>query len=51
MSRKYKFRDNAKLYFISFSVVNWIDVFIRNEYKYELLNSWKYCIENKGLEV
>ena len=51
MSRKYKFRDNEKLYFISFAVVNWIDVFVRNEYKYELLESWKYCIENKGLEV
>jgi putative transposase len=51
MSRKYKFWDNEKLYFISFSVVYWIDVFIRNEYKYELVNSWKYCIANKGLEV
>ncbi len=51
MSRKYKFRDNEKLYFISFAVVHWIDVFIRNEYKYELVDSWKYCIENKGLEV
>src|SRR5690349_20531110 len=51
MSRKYKFWDSEKLYFISFAVVNWIDVFIRNEYKYELVNSWKYCIENKGLEV
>ena len=51
MSRKYKFKDNEKLYFISFSVVYWIDVFIRNEYKYELIDSWKYCIGNKGLEV
>jgi REP element-mobilizing transposase RayT len=51
MSRKYKFRDNENLYFISFAVINWIDVFIRNEYKYELVNSWKFCIENKGLEV
>jgi len=51
MSRKYKFRDNEKLYFISFAVVYWIDVFIRNEYKYELIESWKYCMENKGLEV
>jgi putative transposase len=51
MSRKYKFRDNEKLYFISFAVVYWIDVFIRNEYKYEMVESWKYCIEKKGLEV
>lgn len=33
MSRKYKFTDNDKLYFVSFAVINWIDLFIRNEYK------------------
>ena len=33
MSRNYKIRDQEKLYFISFATVNWIDVFIRREYK------------------
>ena len=51
MSRKYKFKDNDKLYFISYSVVNWIDVFIRNEYKHELIKSWEYCRQKKGLEI
>jgi putative transposase len=51
MSRKYKFRNQEKLYFVSFSVVYWIDVFIRNEYKDELIESLKYCIEKKGLEL
>ena len=51
MSRKYKFSDNSKLYFISFSVVYWIDVFIRNEYRDILLDSWRYCAQHKGLEV
>jgi putative transposase len=51
MSRKYKFTDSNKLYFISFGVINWIDVFIRNEYKDELIKSWEYCKEKKGLEV
>ena len=51
MSRKYKFFDPQGLYFISFAVINWIDVFIRNEYKDIILKSWKYCIENKGLEI
>jgi len=32
MSRKYKFHDNDKLYFISFATVHWIDVFVREEY-------------------
>jgi len=42
MSRKYKFSDNDKLYFISFAVVYWVDLFIRKEYKDILLESWKY---------
>jgi len=33
MSFKYKFQDQEKLYFVSFSVGYWIDVFTRNEYK------------------
>ncbi len=51
MSRKYKFRDNDKLYFVSFAVINWIDLFIRNEYKDILLKSFEHCIRKKGLEL
>jgi putative transposase len=51
MSRKYKFGDNDKLYFISFAVVYWIDLFIRKEYKDILPESWKYCQEGKDLEI
>ena len=51
MSRKYKFFDNDKLYFISYAVVNWIDIFIREQYKEVLIDSWNYCIKNKGLEI
>ena len=50
MSRKYKFHDSDKLFFISFAVVYWIDVFIREEYKEIILESWKYCQREKGLE-
>ena len=51
MSTKYKFLDQSKLYFISFSVVYWIDVFIRNEYRDMLLNCLRYCQKEKGLEI
>jgi len=51
VSRKYKFADKESLYFISFAVVYWIDIFIRNEYKEVLLKSWKFCMEKKGLEI
>ena len=51
MSTKYKFRDQEQLYFVSFSVVCWIDLFVRNEYKEIILDSWKHCQANKGLEI
>lgn len=51
MSRKYKIRDQDKLYFVTFTVIHWLDVFIRREYKDILLESFRYCQKNKGLEV
>jgi len=51
MSRKYKFQDQDKLYFVSFAVVYWIDLFIRSEYKNILLDSWNHCITHKGMEL
>ena len=51
MSRKYKFHDNDKLYFISFATVYWIDVFTREEYFQVIIESWKHCQEKKGLEI
>jgi putative transposase len=51
MSRKYKFHDSGKRYFVSFAVVYWIDLFIRQEYKNIVLESWRFCINNKGMEL
>ena len=51
MSRKYKIRDQQKLYFVTFTVIHWIDVFIRNEYRLIVVDSLKFCQANKGLEI
>lgn len=51
VSRKYKFHDQDKLYFISFATVHWIDVFVREEYNKIIIESWKHCQEKKGLEI
>ena len=51
MSTKYKFNDQSQLYFITFAVVGWIDLFIRNEYRQVLLDSWRYCQQHKGLQI
>jgi len=51
MSRKYKFHNQDKPYFVTFATVNWIDVFTRRIYKDILINCINYCIQNKGLIV
>ena len=43
MSRNYKFHNAEVLSFVSFAVVEWLDVFTRNEYKDILLESLSFC--------
>lgn len=45
----YKIRDKEGIHFITFAVVEWIDVFTRREYSDILLNSIKHCQQEKGL--
>ena len=51
MSIKYKFANPEAIYFVTFAVVGWIDVFTRNVYKDLLLDSFRYCIKEKGLSI
>ncbi len=51
MSRNYKFHNQEFPYFVTFTVVNWIDVFTRREYKDIIVYSLNYCIKNKGLKL
>lgn len=51
MSRKYKFLNPEGVYFVSFAVQGWVDVFTRNEYKNILVENLDYCQKNKGLEI
>ena len=51
MSRNYKFREQDKVYFVTFATVNWIDIFTRRIYKDILVENINYCISNKGLIV
>lgn len=51
MSRKYKFHNPSGAYFVSFATVNWIDVFIRQEYFKILSDSVDYCRSEKGMEL
>ena len=51
MSEKYKVRNPEGTYFITCTIVGWVDLFIRTEYKEIIIESLKYCIANKGLNV
>ncbi|MDX1351273.1 MAG: transposase [Putridiphycobacter sp.] len=51
MSRNYKFHKPEAAYFVSFAVVEWLDVFTRNEYKNIVLDSLGYCQKEKGMEI
>lgn len=49
--------NNAKgiiqdeVYFITTTVVNWIDIFTRPKYKHIVLESLDYCRQHKGLII
>ncbi len=47
MSKKYKFSPNDKLHFVTFTVTNWIDLFIRNEYREIITDSIQFCEKRK----
>lgn len=51
MSEKYKIHDHDKSYFITMTVVGWIDVFTRKNHKLLIVNSLKHCQKYKGLEI
>jgi len=50
MSEKYKTHSDG-LYFVSFSVVGWFDVFTRREYQDILVDGISFCQQNKQLKI
>jgi len=45
----YQIRNQAAIHFVTFSVVEWVDVFTRKMYRDIVLDSIRFCQENKGL--
>ena len=45
----YKIRNQAEVHFITFAVVEWVDVFTRKDYRDILLESIRYWQDKKGL--
>ena len=51
MSGKYKVGEDALAHFVTCTVVGWIDVFTREEYKKIIIDSLAYCIKEKALKI
>jgi len=51
MSEKYKIHDPDAMYFVTMSVVGWVDLFTRPELKHVIINSLRYCQKEKELVI
>jgi len=47
----YRIKNEEGLYYLTFATVEWIDVFTRKRYKDIVVESLKYCQQEKGLEL
>lgn len=47
----YKIRDQSKPHFLTFTVIDWIDVFTRKRYKDIVINSFEHCQLEKGMVI
>ena len=51
MGLKYRIHDQQELYFVTFTAINRVDVFIRDICREIFINSVKFCQREKGLRV
>jgi REP element-mobilizing transposase RayT len=51
MSTGYKITEKEGLYFLTLSVVDWVDIFTRQIYRDILIDNLRYCQKNKGLVI
>lgn len=51
MSEKYKFNDPEGIYFVTLTIVYWIDLFTRKEFKHLVLESLRHCQTEKSLVI
>jgi putative transposase len=52
MARKgYIIHDQQAMYYLTFTIVGWIDVFTRQSYRDIMIESFKHCQREKGLHL
>ncbi len=47
----FKIENQGEIHFLTMTVVGWVDIFTRQDYKDILMDSMKYCMTNKELIV
>jgi REP element-mobilizing transposase RayT len=51
MSTGYPIVEQDGLHYVTFQIVKWVDIFTRKVYRDIVINSLRFCQENKGLEI
>jgi putative transposase len=51
MAEGYQIRNQEGIHYLTFQVINWMDVFTRKVYRDILIDSFIYCRQHKGLNI
>lgn len=51
MSIGYKINEDDSAYYITFQIVGWVNLFIRQAYRVIAIDSFKFCQKNKNLKI
>lgn len=51
MSPGYRIEHQNEWHFVTFQVIDWVDIFTRKHYRDIVINSFDYCRKNKGLQL
>jgi hypothetical protein len=51
MSTGYKIHENYGAHFLTFQIVGWVDLFTLRDYRDVVIESFKFCQQNKGLNL
>jgi REP element-mobilizing transposase RayT len=51
MPSKFKITDQSGAYFLTFTIIGWVDLFTRKAYRDIVIDSLVYCQKNKGLNL
>ena len=51
MPDSYVIKDQQGVYFLTFHIVGWLDIFTRKRYRDIVVDAFNYCVATKGLRV